>query len=94
MVSVLDLGSSGREFESLHLDNINLKHKAAKTKKLKQQGIKHLSLETAEVLHKKLFDELEKSEEDFLFNYNLNAKENFITNVIGFIDDLIGLERK
>jgi len=53
-----------------------------------------LSLETAEVLHKKLFDELEKSEEDFLFNYNLNAKENFITNVIGFIDDLIGLERK
>lgn len=73
---------------------INLIFKAAKTKKIEQQKIRHLPLKAAEDLHEILLEELEKAEVDFQFNYNLHARENFITKVVGLCDDFVGFGKK
>jgi hypothetical protein len=51
-------------------------------------------LKAAEDLHELLLEELEKAEDDFQFNYNLHARENFITKVVAICDDYVGLGKK
>jgi hypothetical protein len=55
--------------------------------------IKYLPMDTANFLYKKLSKELQKANEDLLFNNNLAAHGIYIARVVGLMDDLVGLVR-